>query len=282
MDPAPVTGTNYVFSSTTAGGYQLYVGDVTTGQRWSLSQFGVNADTTKVKLGSSYYGGPRRRAADVAVAGSSGCRIGELQRVAHGRQGVRRQHHEHALGFAGRRGRRSAMDLRGSRCDEDDQQHRSLLGCGRARVPDPDVERQCELDDDLLTNNASYGHVTLPNLNARPLRGCSARSARRRGGIRSTKCRCGDRSAEKRPRVAFSSSAAGITHAARALNAGLALVAPCASGATCLRRSGRRDAERVAIVLLKWHADWKPHAIVMHDRHVGLQQQLRARSRSVR
>ena len=58
-DPAPVTGTNYVFfSSTTAGGYQLYVGDVTTGQRWSLSQFGVNADTTKAKLGSSYYGGP--------------------------------------------------------------------------------------------------------------------------------------------------------------------------------------------------------------------------------
>ncbi|MCA3800713.1 discoidin domain-containing protein [Burkholderia sp.] len=58
-DPAPVSGTNYLFfSSTTAGGYQLYVGDVTTGQRWSLSQFGVNADTTKAKLGSSYYGGP--------------------------------------------------------------------------------------------------------------------------------------------------------------------------------------------------------------------------------
>ncbi|WP_179404415.1 discoidin domain-containing protein [Burkholderia guangdongensis] len=58
-DPSPVSGTNYLFfSSTTAGGYQLYVGDVTTGQRWSLSQFGVNADTTKAKLGSSYYGGP--------------------------------------------------------------------------------------------------------------------------------------------------------------------------------------------------------------------------------
>lgn len=29
-DPAPVSGTNYLFfSSTTAGGYQLYVGDVT-------------------------------------------------------------------------------------------------------------------------------------------------------------------------------------------------------------------------------------------------------------
>ncbi|RQY83878.1 discoidin domain-containing protein [Burkholderia stagnalis] len=58
-DPAPVNGTNYLFfSSTTAGGYQLYVGDVTTGQRWSLSQFGVNADSTKAKLGASYYGGP--------------------------------------------------------------------------------------------------------------------------------------------------------------------------------------------------------------------------------
>lgn len=58
-DPGPVNGTNYLFfSSTTAGGYQLYVGDVSTGQRWSLTQFGVNADTTKAKLGSNYYGGP--------------------------------------------------------------------------------------------------------------------------------------------------------------------------------------------------------------------------------
>lgn len=58
-DPAPVNGTNYLFfSSTTAGGYQLYLADVTTGQRWSLTQFGVNADSTKAKLGSSYYGGP--------------------------------------------------------------------------------------------------------------------------------------------------------------------------------------------------------------------------------
>ncbi len=57
-DPSPVNGTNYVFfSSTTAGGYQLYLGDVGTGQRWSLSQFGVNTDTTKAKLGSNYYAG---------------------------------------------------------------------------------------------------------------------------------------------------------------------------------------------------------------------------------
>lgn len=57
-DPAPVDNTSYVFfSSTTAGGYQLYLGDANTGKRWSLSQFGVNSDTTKAKLGSSYYGG---------------------------------------------------------------------------------------------------------------------------------------------------------------------------------------------------------------------------------
>lgn len=57
-DAGPVNGTNYVFfSSTTAGGYQLYLGDISTGQRWSLTQFGVNSDTTKAKLGSSYYAG---------------------------------------------------------------------------------------------------------------------------------------------------------------------------------------------------------------------------------
>lgn len=57
-DAAPVNGTSYVFfSSTTAGGYQLYLGDVSTGKRWSLTQFGVNADTTKGKLGSNYYAG---------------------------------------------------------------------------------------------------------------------------------------------------------------------------------------------------------------------------------
>jgi Tol biopolymer transport system component len=57
-DPSPVDNTNYVFfSSTTAGGYQLYVADVSSGKRWSLSQFGVNSDTTKAKLGSNYYSG---------------------------------------------------------------------------------------------------------------------------------------------------------------------------------------------------------------------------------
>ncbi|WNG23203.1 hypothetical protein F0U62_03490 [Cystobacter fuscus] len=57
-DPSPVNGTNYVFfSSTTAGRYQLYLGDTSTGQRWSLSQFGVNADSTRDKLGSNYHPG---------------------------------------------------------------------------------------------------------------------------------------------------------------------------------------------------------------------------------
>lgn len=54
-DPAPVNGTNYVFfSSTTAGGYQLYLGEVASGRRWTLTPFGVNADTTKAKLGAYY------------------------------------------------------------------------------------------------------------------------------------------------------------------------------------------------------------------------------------
>jgi len=58
-DPWPVSGTNYVFfSSTTAGGYQLYLGDAASGLRWSLTQFGVNANlytTQTAKLGSSYF-----------------------------------------------------------------------------------------------------------------------------------------------------------------------------------------------------------------------------------
>ncbi|MFC0693462.1 discoidin domain-containing protein [Paraburkholderia humisilvae] len=57
-DPSPVDGTNYLFmSSTTDGGYQLYVADVSTGKRWNLSQFGVNSDSTKAKLGSNYWSG---------------------------------------------------------------------------------------------------------------------------------------------------------------------------------------------------------------------------------
>lgn len=55
-DPSPVNNTSYVFfSSTTAGGYQLYLGDASSGNRWNLAQFGVNADSTKAKLGSNYW-----------------------------------------------------------------------------------------------------------------------------------------------------------------------------------------------------------------------------------
>ena len=72
-DPSPVNGTNYVFfSSTTAGGYQLYLGDASTGQRWSLSQFGVNNDTTKAKLGSNYYAGTTAAATQQTVLLSQG------------------------------------------------------------------------------------------------------------------------------------------------------------------------------------------------------------------
>jgi len=54
-DPAPVNGTNYVFfSSTTAGGFQLYLGDAASGKRWTLTPFGVNGDTTEGKFGASY------------------------------------------------------------------------------------------------------------------------------------------------------------------------------------------------------------------------------------
>jgi len=54
-DAAPVNGTNYVFfSSTTAGGFQLYLGDAATGKRWSLTPYGVNFGKTKGKIGASY------------------------------------------------------------------------------------------------------------------------------------------------------------------------------------------------------------------------------------
>lgn len=73
-DAAPVNGTSYVFfSSTTAGGYQLYLGDINTGNRWSLTQFGVNSDTTKAKLGSSYYAGtPASTSGSGSTSGSTG------------------------------------------------------------------------------------------------------------------------------------------------------------------------------------------------------------------
>jgi len=55
-DPWPVGSTNYVFfSSTTPGGYQLYLGDLSNGNRYNLSAW--YSDTAKAHLGSSYYSG---------------------------------------------------------------------------------------------------------------------------------------------------------------------------------------------------------------------------------
>lgn len=55
-DPWPVASTTYVFfSSTTPGGYQLYLGDLATGDRYNLSSF--YTDTAKAHLGSAYYSG---------------------------------------------------------------------------------------------------------------------------------------------------------------------------------------------------------------------------------
>lgn len=55
-DAWPVDNTNYTFfSSTINGNYQIFVGDVNSGKIWSLSQFGINSNTSL--LGSSYYGG---------------------------------------------------------------------------------------------------------------------------------------------------------------------------------------------------------------------------------
>lgn len=55
-DPWPVATTNYVFFSATNGsGYQLYLGDLSNGNRYPLS--GYYSDTGKNHLGSSYWAG---------------------------------------------------------------------------------------------------------------------------------------------------------------------------------------------------------------------------------
>lgn len=54
-DAAPVNGTNYViFSSTTAGGLQLYLGDAITGKRWPLSRFLTADNMGAGKVGATY------------------------------------------------------------------------------------------------------------------------------------------------------------------------------------------------------------------------------------
>lgn len=54
-DAAPVGSDQVIFSSTTKGnGYELYLGDINTGKRWSLNSLGMNTGA-KNKLGAHYY-----------------------------------------------------------------------------------------------------------------------------------------------------------------------------------------------------------------------------------
>ena len=54
-DPASIDENLLIFSSRYQSTmYNLFLGDVKTGARWSLDQFGVNSDTTRNKLGASY------------------------------------------------------------------------------------------------------------------------------------------------------------------------------------------------------------------------------------
>jgi Tol biopolymer transport system component len=53
-DPWPVSGTTYVFfTSTSPGSYQLYLGDLSTGNRYNISNW--YTDTAKSHLGPSYW-----------------------------------------------------------------------------------------------------------------------------------------------------------------------------------------------------------------------------------
>ena len=54
-DAWPVNGSSLVFfSGSQMGYYQIYLGNLTTGQRWSLTPLGINSDTTRSYLGASY------------------------------------------------------------------------------------------------------------------------------------------------------------------------------------------------------------------------------------
>lgn len=54
-DAWPVNASTLVFfSGSQMGYYQIYLGDLKTGQRWSLTPLGINSDTTRSYLGSSY------------------------------------------------------------------------------------------------------------------------------------------------------------------------------------------------------------------------------------
>jgi len=61
-DAAPVGTDQVIFSSTTTGkGYQLYLGDINTGKRWSLDSLGVNTGPAN-NLGAHYYADPKANA----------------------------------------------------------------------------------------------------------------------------------------------------------------------------------------------------------------------------
>ncbi len=57
-DPFPVPNSDYVFFSSNRsggqGGWDIYLGNVKTGQVWELNQFGINS--VKMELGSAYHG----------------------------------------------------------------------------------------------------------------------------------------------------------------------------------------------------------------------------------
>ncbi len=55
-DAWPVNNSSLVFfAGTEYGNYQLFLGDLSTGARWSLSSFGINGNSARSYLGASYY-----------------------------------------------------------------------------------------------------------------------------------------------------------------------------------------------------------------------------------
>jgi Tol biopolymer transport system component len=55
-DPTPVADRYVVFSSTSRNEkYELFMGDIITGRRWSLDDFGVNKNRRLSKLGADYW-----------------------------------------------------------------------------------------------------------------------------------------------------------------------------------------------------------------------------------
>jgi Tol biopolymer transport system component len=56
-DAWPVNGSNLAFfSGSQMGNYQIFLGDLVSGARWSLTPLGINSDTTRSYLGAAYRG----------------------------------------------------------------------------------------------------------------------------------------------------------------------------------------------------------------------------------